>query len=86
MEARRLGLGSWIWMVSSPHPAPCIDSSSFGKDRSAALSRGSLSSEGQGFRVPEAMSEIACGGRHKDAGALLAFGWGLYGQVSSSRS
>lgn len=81
----QLGLGSRIRMVSSPHPVPCIDSSSFGKDRSAALSRGSLSSEGQGFRVPGSyVREIACGGRHSavitDAGALLAFGWGLYGQ------
>ncbi|KAA8534171.1 hypothetical protein F0562_031636 [Nyssa sinensis] len=81
----QLGLGSRIRMVSSPHPVPCIDSSSFGKDRSAALSLGSMSSEGQGFRVPgNYVKGIACGGRHSavitDAGALLTFGWGLYGQ------
>ncbi|CAK9134824.1 unnamed protein product [Ilex paraguariensis] len=81
----QLGLGSRIRMVSSPHPIPCIDSSTFGKDRSLALSRGSLGSEGHGFRVPGSyVKGIACGGRHSavitDAGALLTFGWGLYGQ------
>ncbi|KAM7499303.1 hypothetical protein LguiA_023717 [Lonicera macranthoides] len=77
----QLGLGSRIRMVSSPHPVPCIDSSSLGKDRSLVLSRG----EGQGCRVPGSyVKGIACGGRHSavitDAGALLTFGWGLYGQ------
>ncbi|XP_059628089.1 ultraviolet-B receptor UVR8-like isoform X2 [Cornus florida] len=81
----QLGLGTRIRMVSSPHPVPCIESSSFGKDRSAAHSRGSMNSEGQGFRVPgNYVKGIACGGRHSavitDAGALLTFGWGLYGQ------
>ncbi|KAG2730363.1 hypothetical protein I3760_01G288800 [Carya illinoinensis] len=81
----QLGLGSRIRMVSSPHPVPCIESSPYGKDRSISLSRGSMSSEGQGFRVPGSyVKGIACGGRHSavitDAGALLAFGWGLYGQ------
>ncbi|XAR66242.1 hypothetical protein NMG60_11012398 [Bertholletia excelsa] len=81
----QLGLGSRIRMVSSPHPVPCIDSLSFGKDRSTALSRGNLSSDGQGFRIPGTyVKAIACGGRHSavitDAGALLTFGWGLYGQ------
>ena len=52
-------------MVSSPHPVPCIEPSSYGKDRAAALSRGSLSSEGQSFRVPGSyVKGIACGGRH----------------------
>ncbi|XVE52616.1 hypothetical protein DITRI_Ditri02bG0136000 [Diplodiscus trichospermus] len=81
----QLGLGSRIRMVSSPHPVPCIEPSSYGKDRATALSRGSLSSEGQSFRVPGSyVKGIACGGRHSavitDAGALLTFGWGLYGQ------
>ncbi|KAH9766854.1 Regulator of chromosome condensation (RCC1) family protein [Citrus sinensis] len=81
----QLGLGSRIRMVSSPHPIPCIESS-YGKDRSAALSRGSVNSEGPGFRVPgNYVKGIACGGRHSavitDAGALLTFGWGLYGQA-----
>lgn len=52
-------------MVSSPHPVTCIESSPFGKDRSTSLSRGSMSSEGQGFRVPGSyVKGIACGGRH----------------------
>ncbi|KAK7372409.1 hypothetical protein VNO80_05787 [Phaseolus coccineus] len=80
-----LGLGSRIRMVSSPHLVPCIDSSYYGKDRSATLVRGSMGSEGQSFRVPGSyIKRIACGGRHSavitDAGALLTFGWGLYGQ------
>ncbi|KAK1571738.1 hypothetical protein Q3G72_022195 [Acer saccharum] len=79
----QLGLGSRIRMVSSPHPIPCIESS-YGKDRSAAL-RGSMSTEGPGYRVPGSyVKGIACGGRHSavitDAGAVLTFGWGLYGQ------
>ncbi|KAM7270892.1 hypothetical protein ACFE04_030106 [Oxalis oulophora] len=83
----QLGLGSRIRMVSSPHLVPCIDTS-FGKDRSPVLSRGSMSRERQGFRVPGSyVKAIACGGRHSavitDAGALLTFGWGLYGQHKS---
>ncbi|WJX38334.1 hypothetical protein P8452_26007 [Trifolium repens] len=81
----QLGLGSRIRMVSSPHLIPCIDSSSYSKDISASLSQGSMSSEGQNFRIPgSCIKAIACGGRHSavitDAGAVLAFGWGLYGQ------
>jgi alpha-tubulin suppressor-like RCC1 family protein len=68
----QLGLGSRIRMVSSPHPIPCIESSSsLGKGHSG--------------RFPGSyVKKIACGGRHSavitDAGALLTFGWGLYGQ------
>ncbi|KAK7385719.1 hypothetical protein VNO78_31535 [Psophocarpus tetragonolobus] len=81
----QLGLGSRIRMVSSPHLVPCIDSSYYGKDRSATLARGSMGFEGESFRVPGSyIKRIACGGRHSavitDAGALLTFGWGLYGQ------
>nr|GEX45850.1 wall-associated receptor kinase-like 20 [Tanacetum cinerariifolium] len=84
----QLGLGSRIRMVSSPHPIPCIASSSAGKDRSAGIPRGTMVSEGQGYRVPGSyIKAIACGGRHSavitDAGALMTFGWGLYGQVTS---
>jgi len=61
----QLGLGSRIRMVSSPHLVPCIDSSYYGKDRSATLVRGSMGSEGQSFRVPGSyIKRIACGGRH----------------------
>ncbi|KAF9674690.1 hypothetical protein SADUNF_Sadunf10G0153100 [Salix dunnii] len=80
----QLGLGSRIRMVSSPHPIPCIESA-YGKDRAVVLSRGGMASEGQSLRVPGSyVKGIACGGRHSavitDAGALLTFGWGLYGQ------
>ncbi|CAA0809389.1 Regulator of chromosome condensation (RCC1) family protein [Striga hermonthica] len=80
----QLGLGSRIRMVSSPHLIPCIDSS-FKNDRLMGHSRGTMVSEGQGYRVPGSyVKAIACGGRHSavitDAGALLTFGWGLYGQ------
>ncbi|KAB2598287.1 ultraviolet-B receptor UVR8-like [Pyrus ussuriensis x Pyrus communis] len=80
----QLGLGSRIRMVSSPHPVPCIESS-YGKDGSAGLSRGTMGSDGFGLGVPgNYVKGIACGGRHSvvitDAGAVLAFGWGLYGQ------
>lgn len=82
----QLGLGSRIRMVSSPHLVPCIASPAYGNDRSSALPRGSMTSEDQGFRVPGSyVKGIACGGRHSavitDAGAVLTFGWGLYGQV-----
>lgn len=61
----QLGLGSRIRMVSSPHPVPCVDSSSSAKDRPMTLSRGGLTSDGQGFRVPGSyVKGIACGGRH----------------------
>ncbi|KAJ0024575.1 hypothetical protein Pint_06953 [Pistacia integerrima] len=52
-------------MVSSPYPISCIESSSYMKDRSAAFSRGSMSSKGPGFRVPgNYVKAIACGRRH----------------------
>ncbi|KNA17514.1 hypothetical protein SOVF_079260 isoform B [Spinacia oleracea] len=82
----QLGLGSRIRMVSSPHPVPCLESS-YRKDRHSGFSQGGLNSDGHGFRVPGTyIKGIACGGRHSaaitDAGAILAFGWGLYGQVN----
>ncbi|XAR71988.1 hypothetical protein NMG60_11018467 [Bertholletia excelsa] len=85
----QLGLGSRIRKVLSPHPVPCIDPS-YGKHGSAALSQGNMDS-GQGFRVPgSCIRGIACGGRHSavitDAGALLTFGWGLYGQCGQGNT
>lgn len=51
----QLGLGSRIRMVSSPHPVPCIKSSSYGI----------MNSEEHSFRVPGSyVKGIACGGRH----------------------
>ncbi|KAK1409441.1 hypothetical protein QVD17_35967 [Tagetes erecta] len=62
----QLGLGSRIRMAYSPRHIPCITTSST-------------------RRVPGTyVKGIACGGRHSaivtDAGALVTFGWGLYGQ------
>ncbi|XP_010532771.1 PREDICTED: ultraviolet-B receptor UVR8 isoform X1 [Tarenaya hassleriana] len=81
----QLGLGSRIRLVSSPHPIPCIEPISHGKGRSMAIAGASTSSEGQSSRVLGSyVKRIACGGRHSvvvtDSGAMLAFGWGLYGQ------
>ncbi|KAK4785133.1 hypothetical protein SAY86_001822 [Trapa natans] len=80
----QLGLGSRIRMVSSPHPIPCLETT-YAKDRSMTLLGGSMVSDMQSFRAPgSCVKQIACGGRHSavitDAGALLTFGWGLYGQ------
>jgi len=61
----QLGLGSRIQIVSSPLLVPFIDSSSYGKDVSASLAQGSMSSEQQKFRFPGSyVKGIACGGRH----------------------
>ncbi|CAA7392714.1 unnamed protein product [Spirodela intermedia] len=81
----QLGLGSRIRMVSSPHPVPCIESVACGKDKSQAAPGGYISSEGQAHKMTgSVVKAIACGGRHSavvtDTGALLTFGWGLYGQ------
>ncbi|MCL7033732.1 hypothetical protein MKW94_018593 [Papaver nudicaule] len=79
----QLGLGSRIRMVSSPHPIPCIEP--YGKGVSSIIPRGRMISETQNYKVPGTyITSIACGGRHSavitDAGAVITFGWGLYGQ------
>jgi alpha-tubulin suppressor-like RCC1 family protein len=81
----QLGLGSRIRTVSSPHPIPCIESALYSKDRPAAM-KGNKSAEAQISKVMgNCVKAIACGGRHSavvtDSGALLTFGWGLYGQT-----
>ncbi|XP_010931215.1 PH, RCC1 and FYVE domains-containing protein 1 isoform X2 [Elaeis guineensis] len=81
----QLGLGSRIRTVSSPHPIPCIESAAYGKDRPPAVTKGNKILEGQPYKVTgSCIKAIACGGRHSavvtDTGALLTFGWGLYGQ------
>ncbi|XVE96925.1 hypothetical protein REPUB_Repub02eG0266000 [Reevesia pubescens] len=81
----QLGLGSRIKMVSSPHLIPCIEQTASGKDRSLLVHQGSLNSQMQLSKAAGSyVKEIACGGRHSavitDTGALLTFGWGLYGQ------
>ncbi|XP_024028287.1 ultraviolet-B receptor UVR8 isoform X2 [Morus notabilis] len=81
----QLGLGSRVKMVSTPHIIPCIEAPATGKDRSSAVSQDSKTLPAHASTVPGSfVKEIACGGRHSviitDAGALLTFGWGLYGQ------
>ncbi|KAK9291140.1 hypothetical protein L1049_009328 [Liquidambar formosana] len=61
----QLGLGSRIKMVSSPQLIPCIESSTYGKDRSSVFQQGSMSSLPQVPKVPGSyVKGIACGGRH----------------------
>ncbi|KAK0584840.1 hypothetical protein LWI29_019532 [Acer saccharum] len=81
----QLGLGSRIKMVSAPHLIPCIGPTTSGKDRSLVGRQGSLNSSVQVSKVAGSyVKGIACGGRHSalitDTGAVLTFGWGLYGQ------
>ncbi|KAG5092137.1 hypothetical protein JHK82_050915 [Glycine max] len=83
-----LGLGSRVKMVSSPHLIPCIESA--GKDKSSAFHQGS-GAGAQGSNVTGSyVMDISCGGRHSvvitDAGALLTFGWGLYGQCGQGNN
>ncbi|KAK4359277.1 hypothetical protein RND71_021506 [Anisodus tanguticus] len=78
----QLGLGSRIKIVASPHLIPCLDTSSHGSDGSPqeSITTGSQTRKALGSYI----KRIACGGRHSavitDAGVLLTFGWGLYGQ------
>ncbi|XP_020598966.1 LOW QUALITY PROTEIN: ultraviolet-B receptor UVR8-like [Phalaenopsis equestris] len=81
----QLGLGSRTRMVSSPHLVPCIEPAAYVKDRASASCKGNTSSDGHSCRViGSSVKAIACGGRHSavvtDSGAVLTFGWGLYGQ------
>lgn len=71
----QLGLGSRIRMVSSPHPIPCIEIPGYGKDRSSVVPRGSISSEGQTYKIlGNYVKAIACGGRH----SAVITGWLSY--------
>ncbi|XP_015897159.2 ultraviolet-B receptor UVR8 isoform X1 [Ziziphus jujuba] len=81
----QLGLGSRVKMVSTPHVIPCIEPPVSGKDRSSAIALDGKTLSAQFSKAPGSyVKEIACGGRHSaiitDAGVLLTFGWGLYGQ------
>ncbi|KAG2601907.1 ultraviolet-B receptor UVR8-like isoform X2 [Panicum virgatum] len=86
----QLGLGSRIRTVSSPHPIPCIESALYSKDRLSAI-KGNKTAEGHISKVMgNCVRAIACGGRHSavvtDSGALLTFGWGLYGQCGQGNT
>ncbi|KAL5550292.1 hypothetical protein UlMin_000468, partial [Ulmus minor] len=81
----QLGLGSRVKMVSTPNVIPCIEQPATGKDIASAVSQNNKIPSLQVSNVPGSyVKDIACGGRHSaivtDAGALLTFGWGLYGQ------
>ncbi|XP_019250462.1 PREDICTED: ultraviolet-B receptor UVR8-like isoform X3 [Nicotiana attenuata] len=81
----QLGLGSRIKIVATPHLIPCLDTSSHGADRSLGSPQGSITPGNQTRKaLGSYIKRIACGGRHSavitDAGVLLTFGWGLYGQ------
>ncbi|KAJ6871205.1 hypothetical protein NC652_036770 [Populus alba x Populus x berolinensis] len=81
----QLGLGSRVKMVSSPHLIPFTEQPATGKHRSSVVHNGSTNLPAQVSKFPGSyVKEIACGGRHSavvtDAGTLLTFGWGLYGQ------
>eukprot|EP00249_Psilotum_nudum_P023192 c28781_g1_i1 orf=166-1779(+) len=82
----QLGLGSRIGTVSSPHPVPFTEAfSSFCKDIPSTGCKENICYDNQVMRAPGTyVKAVACGGRHSavltDAGALLTFGWGLYGQ------
>ncbi|KAH6798171.1 Regulator of chromosome condensation family protein [Perilla frutescens var. hirtella] len=87
----QLGLGSRIKMVASPHLIPCIDPSLNGGDSSGVNNQnsGGVAAEQQ-KSVGNYITGIACGGRHSavitDAGVLIAFGWGLYGQCGQGNN
>ncbi|XP_047157011.1 ultraviolet-B receptor UVR8-like isoform X1 [Vigna umbellata] len=85
----QLGLGSRVKMVSSPHLVPCIESAS-GKDKSSAFHQGSGTGAQGSNILGSFVMEIACGGRHSvvitNTGALLTFGWGLYGQCGQGNN
>uniref|UniRef100_A0A6N2KIT2 RCC1-like domain-containing protein n=1 Tax=Salix viminalis TaxID=40686 RepID=A0A6N2KIT2_SALVM len=81
----QLGLGSRVKIVSSPRLIPCTGQPAPGKERSSVVHQGSTNLSAQVSKYPKSyVKEIACGGRHSavvtDAGELLTFGWGLYGQ------
>ncbi|GMP57627.1 hypothetical protein CsSME_00021627 [Camellia sinensis var. sinensis] len=70
----QLGLRSRIKMMSSPLFIPCIEPSSFEKDRSSVVYQGSMN------LAIKALGTYIKGIAY--AGALLTFGWGLHGHVS----
>ncbi|XP_014513482.1 ultraviolet-B receptor UVR8 isoform X2 [Vigna radiata var. radiata] len=85
----QLGLGSRVKMVSSPHLVPCIESAS-GKDKSSTFHQASGAGAQGSNILGSFVMEIACGGRHSvvitNTGALLTFGWGLYGQCGQGNN
>ncbi|KAL3826028.1 hypothetical protein ACJIZ3_022057 [Penstemon smallii] len=87
----QLGLGSRVKVVASPHLIPCIDPSSNGKDSTSVVIQETVGVGAQSLKsVGHYIKGIACGARHSvvvtDAGVLLAFGWGQYGQCGQGNN
>lgn len=87
----QLGLGSRTKAVAFPHLIPCIVPSSTEKDNSAVIHQESVTKGGKPFKsMGNYVKGIACGGRHSavvtDAGVLLTFGWGSYGQCGQGNT
>ncbi|KAK6126103.1 hypothetical protein DH2020_040217 [Rehmannia glutinosa] len=86
----QLGLGSRIKTVASPHLIPCIEPSSNGRDSSVINQESLAAGTEQRKSIGNYIKGIACGGRHSavitDAGVVLAFGWGQYGQCGQGNS
>ncbi|XP_073297958.1 RCC1 domain-containing protein RUG3, mitochondrial-like isoform X1 [Primulina huaijiensis] len=87
----QLGLGSRMKVVAFPHLIPCIVPSSIEKDSSALIHQESVTEGGKPFKsMGNYVKGIACGGRHSavvtDAGVLLTFGWGSYGQCGQGNT
>ncbi|KAL2643805.1 hypothetical protein R1flu_011392 [Riccia fluitans] len=82
----QLGLGSRMRTVSSPQPIPHLEGPSTGNGSSKSRnSSGVVNFPGEPSEVlGTRVVGLACGGRHSavltDSGAVLSFGWGLYGQ------
>ncbi|OAE30418.1 hypothetical protein AXG93_3483s1100 [Marchantia polymorpha subsp. ruderalis] len=82
----QLGLGSRMRLVSTPQIIPHLERPSTGsgssksRNSSGVVNFSNSPSDLLGTRV----IGLACGGRHSavltDSGAVLSFGWGLYGQ------
>lgn len=82
----QLGLGSRTRIVTVPNPVPFVELTAYVKDRPSAPTKVSTNAEGHVCRdVGRYVKAIACGGRHSavitDTGAVVTFGWGLYGQL-----
>ncbi|XP_073137412.1 ultraviolet-B receptor UVR8-like isoform X2 [Henckelia pumila] len=87
----QLGLGSRMKVVAFPQLIPCIVPSSSEEDGSTMIHQESVTKGGKRFKsMGNYVKGIACGGRHSavvtDAGVLLTFGWGSYGQCGQGNT
>ncbi|CAM6128535.1 unnamed protein product [Calypogeia fissa] len=80
-EEGQLGLGSRVGLMPTPQLIQCLEAPLLNSNGSSIQKESSnVSVAILGNRV----TRIACGGRHSavltDSGAVMSFGWGLYGQ------